>query len=607
MKYIFIITTFLSLNLCAQSFITDQFLFGGTGNDEPIKIVESQNKLYLLCRGGSFTNTGNLTYSDPGCSGTNTLLICLDENGNSLWQKVYCGNSSDSPSDFVDVGDGFVIAMASHSQSQTGNKTSPLFTNANQTFPYTDYWLVKVDYEGNIIWQKTYGSDQSDWPLTLSAQGDNLLVVGYSDRNDAGFDGNVSGNKTVANKGRTDTWLLLLDENGDELWQKTLGVVSPDNPLISSHGGVILPNNRILISQTTSLQGISGDKTVESFGVANAWLVCLDMNGNQLWDKVYGGEGGESNAKFVVSENHVYYIMQSNSGVAGNRTTATKGTEDILVYKLDFDGNIINQTNFGTDGFNEIYTAYLHDNRIILSLIPGVNEISIDKSEPGRGGLDAWFLSFDAETLELVNEKTYGGPTNDHPRSVVFHDNSLFITAHTGGTTGGDKTVENFGIADAWFLSFDAETLELVNEKTYGGLGNDSPRSVVFHNNSLYIANGTASGIGGDKTVDNFGFVNAWLLKVNPTHLLTINDQVLLGSQVYPNPATNQINISFSEPTKLSKAVLYDLSGKVVREQDLSSSFEANYVVNTKGLASGVYSIRLVGDGFSQTRKVVVE
>jgi hypothetical protein len=547
MKYIFIITTFLSLNLCAQSFITDQFLFGGTGNDEPIKIIESQNKLYLLCKGGSLTNTGNLTYTDPGCGATRTLLICLDENGNSLWQKVYCGNSADVPTDFIDVGDGFVIAMSSFSEAQTGNKTSPLYVNITQPFPYSDYWLVKVDYEGNIIWQKTYGSDQTDWPLALSAQGNDLLVVGYSDRNDAGFDGNVSGNKTVANKGRTDTWLLLLDENGDELWQKTLGVVSSDISWTETHGGVILPNGKILVSHSSSYQGVSGDKTVENFGSRNAWLVCLDSNGNQLWDKVYGGEAGENNAKFVVSENHVFYILESNSGVAGNRTSPTKGESDILIYKLDFDGNIIDQTNFGTDGISGIYAAYLHDNRIILSLIPGVNEISIDKSEPGRGGLDAWFLSFDTQTLDLVNEKTYGGPTNDHPRSVVFHDNSLYITIHTG------------------------------------------------------------TGTGGDKTIDNFGFVNAWMLKVNPTHLLTINDEVLMGSQVYPNPSTNLINISFSEPTKLSKAVLYDLSGKVVREQDLSSSFEAQYVVNTKGLASGVYSLSLFGDGFVQSRQVVVE
>jgi len=68
---------------------------------------------------------------------------------------MFCGDRADSPTDIIDAGDGVLISMASSSSSGTGNKTSELFTN--QEFPFPDYWLVKLDYDGNIVWQKTYG------------------------------------------------------------------------------------------------------------------------------------------------------------------------------------------------------------------------------------------------------------------------------------------------------------------------------------------------------------------------------------------------------------------------------------------------------------------
>lgn len=544
--WLFSISCFVVVTLNAQSFILDQFVFGGDWSDEPIKSISANESLYVIFKLGSPTGTGNWNFDNLDCGGFRTLLVKLDETGQSLWQKMFCGNASDTPTDMIDVGDGVLISMASTSSSGTGNKTSELFTN--QQFPFPDYWLVKLDYDGNIVWQKTYGSYESDRPLSLSlANNGNILVTGYSAFLSGGFNENVTGNKTAVSKGGSDTWVLLLDENGDEIWQRTIGVATGNQSYISARNGLVLPNGNFLICSGASYQGASGDKTAINFGPANAWLVCLDQNGNQLWDKVYGGDGGEYYGHIIASDNHVYCIVQSSSGISGNRTSTTKGLTDILVYKLDFDGNIISQNNFGDAGMTDIYSSYLHENRIILCLIPDSEVPSLDKSEPSRGEMDLWILSFDTETLELVNEKTYGGAESDLARSVVFFDDHLYITG--------------------W----------------------------------------SASGVSGDKTVPNFGLGNAWVLKVNPTHLLTTNEHVLINSTIFPNPTTNQINISFSEPTKLKKAILYDMSGKAVLEQDLSSSFEAVYVVNTKGLAGGVYSLSLVGEGFVKTQQVVVE
>jgi hypothetical protein len=121
---------------------------------------------------------------------------------------------------------------------------------------------------------------------------------------------------------------------------------------------------------------------------------------------------------------------------------------------------------------------------------------------------------------------------------------------------------------------------------------------------------GSQSDISGEKTVPRIGpnSSDVWILEIDAVTLNIVNEhQIINESVLFPNPATNQINISFTEPTKLNKALLYDLSGKMVLEQDLSASLEANYVLNTHGLASGVYSLSLLGDGFVKTQQVVVQ
>jgi hypothetical protein len=544
--FVLFITLFCSAFVQAQDYIVDQYGFGGSFSSQPIKIISADDKIYLLISNLSPSLSGNLTAVDLGFNGFTTLVICLDENGNSLWQKMYGGTSGDTPTDIIDVGDGLVMSIASSSSPGTGNKTSELFTD--QQFPNVDYWIVKIDYDGDIVWQKTYGSYQSDRPNSLSlTSNNNILITGYSALTEGGFINNISGNKTEPNKSRTDLWVILIDENGDEIWQKTLGVNDPNTDAIASHMGIALSNNKLFISGTTAFSGVSADKTVQSFGEYNAWLICLDESGNQLWDKVYGGNNGEINGHLLFDNFHVYYILESTSGVAGNRTTSTKGISDILIFKLDLDGNIVSQTNFGDMGITEIYSAYLYGNRIILSLIPGTEDASIDKSEDSKGGLDYWILSFDTETLDLVNEKSYGG------------------------------------------------------------VDGDAARSVVYFNEHLYIVGLSASGISGDKSVVNYGSTNAWILKVNPTHLLSAEEHFLFETTVYPNPTSSQINISFNEATQINKAVFYDVSGKIVLEQTFENNFESVYAINVSGLASGVYTLRLEGAGVVITRQVVVE
>jgi hypothetical protein len=545
MKNIFYLFLFVFGSVCySQSFIEDQYVYGGSFGTEPIKILQANGNIYILLTNASVPLSGNLTAEDIGGGGLEALVICMNQNGQSLWQKMYGGTSGDVPLDMIDVGDGLVMAISSSSAPGTGNKTSELFTD--EQFASSDYWIVKINYNGDIVWQKTYGSYEQDRPSSLMlTDSGNILVTGYCAFS-AASTSELTGNKTVPNKGRTDIWAILLDEQGNDIWQQTYGVETPNQSYVGINNAALLPNGDMLILGKCAFPGISGDKTEESLGY-NGWLLCVDPNGNKLWDRIYGGFGAENAGSVIVDGQDVFLIFESSTDLTGNKTVPRKGVRDIWVIKTDFEGNIIAQTSFGDSGENLFYGAYLHENRIIISTLGDSELPSIDKSEPSRGGLDMWIVSFDKGTLELVNEKTYGGSESERTKSVVYFENHIF--------------------AVGW----------------------------------------SSSNVSGDKTLPNYGEANAWILKLNPTHLLQTSEQQISKPSLYPVPSNGVLNISFLDYFELKSASLSDVSGKVVQEKIFSGENQKSISIDVKDLIPGVYILHLESIKSSVKMQVVIE
>lgn len=358
----------------------------------------------------------------------------------------------------------------------------------------------------------------------------------------------ISGDKTTFGYADYDGWLIKVNDSGSILWDISIGTYEFD---FNFEIAGVLNNDDILLS-TFSYSNASGAKTEDNYGELNYWLVKIEnQNGDLIWDKTLGSGGsGETLGNVVVFEDKIYMLASSKSGISGLRNLPLKGIQDIWFVKLDDQGNIVHQNCFGGSSVESGVNIGQISNNEVISLVRSNSNSSIDKIEDSRGLSDLWFVKTDLNG-NIIRQKTIGGSDNDYGIGLGNLPNGNYlICASSKSGISGEKTVPRIGpnSSDVWILEIDAVTLDIVN------------------------------------------------------HHKVINESVL-----YPNPSTNQINISFSEPTKLKKAVLYDLSGQVVRELDLSQNFKASYVFNTQGLASGVYSIQLVGDGFSQTRKVVVE
>ena len=78
-----------------------------------------------------------------------------------------------------------------------------------------DAWVIKLDANGNILWQKTYGGTGDDSATKIVQTSDKgFIIVGESRSNTGDF---------ITNKGNFDAWVLKIDSLGNLEWQKTFG------------------------------------------------------------------------------------------------------------------------------------------------------------------------------------------------------------------------------------------------------------------------------------------------------------------------------------------------------------------------------------------------
>jgi hypothetical protein len=344
--------------------------YGGSGDDFLVKMLPTPDGNLLL--GGRFssgTSGGNI--ASYGKGGVDYGFVKLDMNGNPLWDKKIGGTDNDVLTDMVNTPDnGFLLGGYSLSPSG-GDKTSN-----NQSTQY-DFWVVKTDNNGNKLWDKNFGNfssynnlkkivpmantfllcgDASSynfgqptpsdfaivkidsignkiWEKSINGSSDDVffdavsvtggtVLVGKSNSNS-----NI--NKTENSKGGYDYWLIKIDNNGTILWDKTIGGSGEDVP---SKIKTLADGSLIIVG--TSNSNISGDKTENSKGGNDYWIVKTDANGNKIWDKTIGGTGSESMADFLINRDNSYTLAgTSDSGIGADKTQGSQGLNDYWIVK----------------------------------------------------------------------------------------------------------------------------------------------------------------------------------------------------------------------------------------------------------------------------------
>ncbi|MBC8173743.1 MAG: hypothetical protein H7X71_07550, partial [Chitinophagales bacterium] len=276
-----------------------QNTFGGE-LDDVFNNVTATSDGGFLCVGNSNSLTGDLT-SNYG--GDDVWVVKINADGDMDWQKNYGGSNNDVANAVVEVADGYVFI------AETGSNDIDVSGNHHDDLtPFTDFWAVKIETDGDIVWQKCYGgfSHESGRNIIETSDGD-FIAIGSAQSSD----GDVVGHYGAVNK--TDGWVIQIDADGTLL----------DN---QNYGGSFNDN---LYSITEDLDG----------------AYVIGGQSNSLDFDITGHHGGGSTADF--------WVIKINTDLSLDFSVSLGGSEDDVaqaVFPLDAENYIAAGYAKSTDG-----------------------------------------------------------------------------------------------------------------------------------------------------------------------------------------------------------------------------------------------------------------
>lgn len=268
------------LKLDANGSVQWQKTYGGSNSDYILSIQQTSD--------GGYVAAG--VTSSFGSGSEDAWILKLNSSGNILWQKSFGGAGADYAGSAQQTSDGGYIVAG----------TSTSFGAGSQ-----DGWLLKLDADGNIQWQKTYGGTSQDFIESIQQTDD----FGYV----------VAGTTYSFGNGNSSAWVLKLNSYGDIQWQKTYNLadvnISPYSILSTIDGGYIVAGSTTPVSDSY---------------YSSAWAAKLDSNGNTQWQKRYGTwDETYGNAVAQSTDNSYVLLVTDRAYPVG----------DALLIKLDANGN----------------------------------------------------------------------------------------------------------------------------------------------------------------------------------------------------------------------------------------------------------------------------
>jgi PKD domain-containing protein len=293
-----------------------------------------------------------------------------------------------------------------------------------------------------------------------------------------------------------------------KVWDQRYGGSSRDTDVNT----IRTSDNGFLITGS-SLSGISGNKVTSNQGNDDWWVLKLDSQGGILWDFNFGGtaEDGFEAGATETSDGNFVLAGRTRSGNSGDITSTSKGRNDILIVKISGDGSgVLWQKRVGGNSEDVAYDVIETSNGNVV--VGGYSSSTNLLGNPSRGSLDAYMIMLDP-TGNIVWEKTFGGSGFESLDQLRPDNNGGIIAAGYSAST--DLTTANNGSFDYWLFNID-ENGNQVWENTYGGSGVDAIRSMALTpDGGILIGGQSNSGIGGDKTQSNQGLDDMWLVKTN--------------------------------------------------------------------------------------------
>ncbi len=392
------------------AFIKAYDTLGNTANSETIRL--SLNNFLIFNRtfgvpenaedGYSVIETTDQGYAILGNTGSDNkdiFLLKIDSYGNQTWIRSYGGSQYDEARHFQETFDGgFIISGVTKSYG----------------YGEEDVWLIKTESDGEMDWNVKFGDAQNDrgaqilqteeggyivvgekynidlensdlwllkinsqgelsWERTLGSTGDDR---GYDIKNNRSGGYLLLGSTNSFGNGGSDIWLISTDSNGNEIWSKTYGSSNNEygRSIIDANDGgyLIFATSESFGNDNTGLHNIKIDSSgVEewnkSFGgfygkngnvirqtpnggyilissrynfndnSYNMWLIKIDPNGSTEWTKIFGESNNDYGFGIAITSDNGFIL----TGSTNNYGNSSSDLSDIWVIKTNLNGETL--------------------------------------------------------------------------------------------------------------------------------------------------------------------------------------------------------------------------------------------------------------------------
>lgn len=343
-----------------------------------------------------------------------------------IWQKVFGGDYYDFAFS-VDVSNdgGYIVAGKTLSYGAGGS----------------DAYILKLDANGNKLWEKFYGGSADDIIYSI-LQLDDGSYIGVGETYSMG-------------EGNADFYVLKLKQDGDADWVKSFGGINADiaNSIAKLNDGYIL----------------AGYTTSFGAGGSDFYILRLNSQGDVTWSKTYGGTQPEcANSVKPTSDGGFIIVGHVNKG---------SNDYDLYILKLKEDGEEEWHLVYGDTGDDRAFD--------VVEVEAGKYVVCGYSDSKESGDYDIYLL----EVLENGNiawERKIGGNNNDKAYSIVKTGDGGFILA-------GETSQESF--KDVYVVKVDSNGIKEWDKK-YGGPSNDEARCIKTTPDGGYIVAGATASFG---------------------------------------------------------------------------------------------------------------
>lgn len=463
--------------------------------------------------------------------------------------KLYSGNGFDRGEDVIETSDSsYVIAGSSGSWGENA-----------QAF------MMKIDSIGNYLWSHSYGGDESEEAVSVMQR----PGIGYY----------LAGMTNSTSQGNFDAMLIKTDENGNQVWMKTYAHPSWDRI------------NEAMMTKDTGIVMV-GYRQETMGGDSDILIMRLTKEGDTVWTKTIGTVGEDRANAIVEFQDSLYYLV-------GDMFVPDSNLVKGVLIKFNDQGVVLSQEMIGNahgnyhlsdieNGEDRIFivgnrevTPSNHDQ--LLRILDGNGVFQNEHNEP------------DDPTSTVVEDRKYTQvaflPDPYYKVSIALQYQNLTQNSYSKDLNIGFFEVSNGN----WLVGQPSTTI--INQ------GEDHCNQMFTTHDGGFIAVGYNSVVGDGQNAVNGGG-NIFALKVFPNQfqalvtdtVFTMNqlvetielNQSFVELTMYPNPTSNELNVSLSEQVS-GDYVVTDLMGKRL----LIGKLESNFTIATSSWNQGIYFLNI--------------